>query len=167
MHDRALRQSFTDVFARSATPAVQAFARCVLDPRGGQRACWGNLAEDVERMFVETSDSLAFWQALVEVDDARALLVFLDLSRGRREVLGGVARSVSTLPAIVQCALVVMPEVEGLISAEADLHPAARELLASDAATRLLEHEVHQARMRALRAWRAGSLLDEATPAES
>lgn len=161
MHDRALRQSFSDVFARSPNQQVQAFVDHVLEPRGSHRPCWGNLAEEVERSFVEPGDALAFWRALVEVEDARALLVFLDLFRGRPEVLREIARNSSTLPAIIQCALVVMPETEGSLVAGDAMHPAAREWLAADVITRRHEHEVVLARMRALRAWRTGALIEE------
>ncbi|MCU0659698.1 MAG: hypothetical protein MUF64_31860 [Polyangiaceae bacterium] len=105
-----------------------------------------------------------FWRALVLVGDARALLVFLDLFRKRVEVLREVVESLSSLPATVQCAVVSMPETEALLLSALELHPAAIELLAASPTTRRKEHALHTARMGALRALRAGSLLSPDVP---
>jgi hypothetical protein len=164
MHDRALRQSFVDVLLLADCEPAQSFARCILEPQGDRRACWGNLAEEAARLFARTEDALVFWRALVLVGDARALLVFLDLFRERVEVLIEVVESLSSLPPTVQCAVVSMPETEALLSPALDLHPAAIELLAASPSMRRKEHALHTARMRALRALRAGSLLSPDVP---
>jgi hypothetical protein len=159
MHDRVLRQSFVEVLRQIDSAPVQAFARCILEPQGDRRACWGNLAEDVARLFPHASDALLLWRALMQVGDARALLVFLDLFREQEEVLRDVVAGLSSLPATLQCAVVSMPEVEHLLAPELDLHPAARELLEATPLVRRKEQALHTARMRALRALRAGSRL--------
>jgi hypothetical protein len=164
MHDRPLRQSFVEVLQQANGEATRAFARCILEPRGNRRACWGTLAEEAAHLFARTEDALELWRALMLVGDARALLVFLDLFRERIEVLREVVESLPLLPATVQCAVVSMPEVEALLSPALDLHPAARELLAASPSTRRKEHALHTARMRALRALRAGSLLSPDVP---
>jgi hypothetical protein len=164
MHDRALRQSFVDVLLQAECEPAQTFARCILEPQGNRRACWGNLADEATRLFARTEDALVFWRALVLVGDARALLVFLDLFRKRVEVLREVVESLSSLPATVQCAVVSMPETEALLLSALELHPAAIELLAASPTTRRKEHALHTARMGALRALRAGSLLSPDVP---
>jgi len=164
MHDRALRQSFVDVLLQADSAPAQAFARCILEPQGDRRACWGNLAEEAARLFTRTEDALLLWRALMQVGDARALLVFLDLFREHGEVLREVVASLASLPATLQCAVVSMPEFEPLLSPEFDLHPAARELLAASPSTRRKEHALHTARMRALQALRAGSSLSSHVP---
>jgi hypothetical protein len=164
MHDRALRQSFVDVLQQADSAPAQAFARCIFEPRGERRACWGNLAEEAARLFACAEDVWILWRALVLVGDARALLVFLDLFRERAEVLHKVVESLSSLPATVQCAVVSMPEAEPLLSPDLDLHPAALELLAASPQVRRQEHALHTARMRALRALRMGSLLSANVP---
>ena len=164
MHDRALRQSFVDVLLQAECEPVQTFARCILEPRGDRRACWGNLAEDAARLFARTEDALVFWRALVLVGDDRALLVFLDLFREHGEVLREVVESLSSLPATLQCAVISMPEIEPLLTPGIDLHPAARELLEGTPRMRRKEHAFHTARMRALRALRAGSQIPPDVP---
>ena len=122
--------------------------------RGG---CWGKLVDDLERICTEDDDYYALHDILIQLKEARALLLFVMSVRTKRDVFERIARRADELPRTVQCALVSLPEFDEVpdVPREA-LCAAAREILADpDArAEARLEYEAHTGHLRAMnRRW--------------
>jgi hypothetical protein len=141
--------------AARAHTASGAFARAVGgDDHGSTPLCWGDLAEHFNAIFTTDEARLDAFEALRTARDLSALVLFLDLNRGRPGVLAGVWGVVSSLPATVQCALVALDlDVRASGEDAARLHPAARALLC-DPVARAKEREFYAAQAGALRALR-------------
>jgi hypothetical protein len=134
--------------------AVAAFARAVAPDAAGHISCWGDLAEDFDRLLGEDDARIDAFEGLRAAGDLLALLVFLDLNRIRPSVLAHVWKIAPSLPATTQCALVSL-DASAPIPAEvaALLHPGARALL-KDPAARARDHEFYAAHAASLRAFR-------------
>lgn len=149
--------------ARTHT-AVLAFARGIAADAKGVWPCWGDLALDFDRLLTADDARLDAFEGLRAAGDLSALLVFLELNRGRSSVLAAVWKLAPELPATIQCALVAL-DPGGAVPAEvaARLHPGARALL-RDPAARARDHEVYAAHAAALRAFRTrASQVTEST----
>jgi len=138
---------------RTSAP-VAAFARVIGVDAEGVVPCWGDLADNFDRLLTTDDARAEAFEGLRAAGDLSALLVFLDLNRARPAVLGHVWAVAAELPATTQCALVSLDPLATVPSEVAvSLHPGARALL-GDASARAREHEFYAAQAAALRAFR-------------
>jgi hypothetical protein len=126
--DERLRQDLITRLRAADVPALRELAAAIGSPAAPP--CWGGIAALTGRLVVSESDRLALSRILVELGDARCLLLHLTLQRGQAAVLRFLLERAGSLPSVVHCALVVMPEVEPLLTPAlaTTLHPAARRL---------------------------------------
>lgn len=120
-----------------------------------QGGCWGTLVDDVERICTEDADYVALLDILIQLKEARALLLFVMAVRHKPAVFALVARRADELPRTVQCALVSLPEVDQVKDAPTEkLCAAAREILASARAREeaRVEYEAHTRHLRSFSA---------------
>ncbi len=123
-------------------------------------ACWGTLVEALERLCTSDADYLALFDILVNLEDARPLILFMSAVRTREEVLRHMLKRAGELPRSVQCALVTMPECEALLAELAPRTCAAAMELASDAEKRRVSQPVYASHMGALRSMRWGRIAE-------
>lgn len=158
----ALRQRIREALLRRPSPALLAFGEAIAARNGDRMACWGNLADHILERFERDEDRLALWRALVEVRDLRPLLLFLDLNRDRPGVLRAILQEPEALPAVIQCALVSMPETQPLLEPQPALHPAALEIVSGGETVRQRERALYEAHMASLKAQRAATFSSDA-----
>ena len=121
----------------------------------GPVPCWGALAERFEQDFDKSDDRKALWNVLVEADDRRPLLLFLDANRDRPDVMAKVLADAHRLPPVLQRALVSLDEVADLVPEHLDqLDPAARQLFEGGPDARKREKEQVEVRIATLTAFR-------------
>ena len=121
----------------------------------GPVPCWGALAERFEQDFDNSDDRKALWNVLVEADDRRPLLLFLDANRDRPDVMAKVLADAHRLPPVLQRALVSLDEVADLVPEHLDqLDPAARQLFEGGPDARKREKEQVEVRIATLTAFR-------------
>lgn len=126
MDEVALRERVLEEL-RGTERAVFVDLALSIEQGGG---CWGAIVGDVERICTETDDYIALFDILVQVQDIRALFLFLHAARKRPVVFEYVAANADKLPRTVQCALVSLPEFDEVPHPPVDkLSAAAREVL--------------------------------------
>jgi hypothetical protein len=154
----ALRAQIRDALLRTTLPALRVFADALFAREGDRMACWGNLADLVLDCMEHDADRIAFWRALVDVGDRRALLLFLDLNRDRPAALAAILDDADRLSPALQRALVSMPEAAALLErALPKLGPSALELLGGGEDALARERALYEAHMASLRAQRAAA----------
>ena len=148
------RDTISAALRQRTSAPVAAFTRGIAPDDKGAAPCWGDLAEDFDRLLTTDDARLDALEGLRAAGDLLALLVFLDLNRARPGVLARMWKLAPELPATTQCALV---SLDPAAAVPADvvplLHPGARALVA-DAAARARDHEFYAAHAAALRAFR-------------
>ncbi len=154
----ALRARIRKLLLRAASPALRAFADAIVDNDGARYACWGNLAEHVLEKLDTVDERLALWNALIEANDRRPMLLFLDLVREQPDVLRAVLADLERVPPAIQCALVSMKETESLLEpALPHLCAAALEIIGGGEDSKTRERSVYAAHMASLRGQRAAA----------
>jgi len=114
-------------------------------------ACWGALVQSLEHLCADDADYISLLHILIEIGDARALLLFFSAVRQRRGVLAEIVIRAADLPRTVQCALVTMREVESMLEKlPVGICAAARELVDKPSA-RASSEQVYAAHMGHLR----------------
>jgi len=121
----------------------------------GPIPCWGALAERFQQDFAKSDDRKALWNVLVEAEDRRPLLLFLDANKDRPDVMAQVLADAHRLPPVLQRALVSLDEVADLVPDHLDaLDPAARQLFEAGPDARKREKEQVEVRIATLTAFR-------------
>ncbi len=119
-------------------------------------ACWGAMVEAFEQLCRDDADYFALLDRLIELGDARALLLFMSAARSRQCVLCRLLERADELPRTAQCALVSLPECEGLLTELAPGACAAARELAMDDEKRGASQPVYASHIGALRSMRWG-----------
>jgi hypothetical protein len=118
-----------------------------------QGGCWGTLVGDLERICTENDDYLALFDILVQLKEARALLLFVMAVRKKPAIFEHVARRADELPRTVQCALVSLPDFDEISRTPREtLCAAAREVLLDPIARTeaRIEYEAHTGHLRSM-----------------
>jgi hypothetical protein len=126
--------------------------------RGEDRAagehvpCWGAIARRAERDFSTDEERCGLWQVLLEEENPRPMLLFIDMYKDNKAVMTAVFKAADRIPIPLQMALVSLPECADLAARHAPgMHPAAQQLLAAPPAAREREQERFAARVAQLR----------------
>ncbi len=143
----------TRIATLTEVPAATAYADFIRQGDGGPIPCWGAIEARFAQEFKRDEDRLALWNVLVEAEDRRALLLFIEQSVAHPEVLAKIAADAHRLPPATQRALVGIDEAVGFLRKTAQqLDPAARQLL-EDEDARCRERTLMQSRVAQLRAF--------------
>ncbi len=154
---RTSRDDLACALERVDTPACRELAGALrtTPTEGTPIPCWGALTELASRSFESDEEAAVLWSVVLRIGDARMLLVFLDVFRGRPAVLRRVGADVARLPVLVQRAFVALPEAAAIaVEHAAEFHPAARQLVEEGADALLVEQEQFEAWVSQLRALR-------------
>ena len=110
------RDTIADRLGGALSPRAKALASYLKD-RGdaGELPCWGAIHEHLGELLEQDEDWLEVWEAVAEVGNRHALLVFLHAARTRPAVMREVLRGAGRLPMQLQLALVTFEEVAPLV----------------------------------------------------
>ena len=114
----------------------------------GPIPCWGAITKRFVESFSTDEDRLAVLEQLIEEGDRRPLLLFIDTSRQRPELLAAMCERAGELPLTVQRALVATPEAEVFVENTIEkFQPAARRVWDGGEETKRAERQLLESRV--------------------
>jgi hypothetical protein len=153
----ALRRAVAALLAEHAARPEFAALRDALRRTDAPTApCWGDLADFVERRFVDDEAAVLLVESLMRASDPRPALLALDCFATRRGVIRRVGCAAHTAPVVVQRALVLLSleQRDRALAPGARFAAAALELAGAPLERRAHELALHQATVGRLRAQR-------------
>jgi len=141
--DEQLRLNLATRLRSSGVASLRELAATISNPSA--LPCWGGIATVAGRLVTSEADRVELTKALLDLGDARCLLLQLAIQRGHELVLRALLDDINRVPSVVQCALATLPEVEPLLTPAriAALHPAARRLREAPPAQREVERQFY------------------------
>lgn len=151
-----MRAAMAYIFDAVGAASGADFARFLRGDGATAPPCWGAIAQQFDATFVEDGPRIDVLEALFDLGERRALLLFMEINRGRPTVLAALLRFAPRLAPAEQRALVAIVLHDGIVkideAARGALHPGARELLGAPGRALASERELFEARVGALRA---------------
>lgn len=114
----------------------------------GPVPCWGAITKRFVEAFTTDGERLAVLDQLIDEGDRRPLLLFIDTSRQRPELLAAMCERAAELPLTVQRALVATPEAEVFVENTIEkFQPAARRVWDGGEETKRAERQLLESRV--------------------
>ena len=114
----------------------------------GPVPCWGAITRRFVEAFTTDGERLSVLDQLIAEGDRRPLLLFIDTSRQRPELLAAMCERAAELPLTVQRALVATPEAEVFVENTIEMfQPAARRVWDGGEETKRAERQLLESRV--------------------